>query len=235
MLLSGCGFAGFGGTSSTKNREKLDQSLVNITADWYYDEAGLLDNDRDLLRGMEVFYDKTGIQPYLYISEVTANGLSDAEAERISNEIYEQLFNDEGHLLICYFPNENEGQDDLPYMIKGRDTNSIMDEEAEDIFWDHFWKNYDNLDYTYDEFLGETFKDAGNSIMAKPIPWSTVAIVVVAVAGVIVVVIIIKKIVKANIAQKNKEQEDLERMLDKPLETFGDDTVEELKNKYDDN
>ena len=86
-----------------------------------YDEAGLLDNDRDLLRGMEVFYDKTGIQPYLYISEISANGLSDAEAERISNEIYEQLFNDEGHLLICYFPNENEGQDDFPYMIKTYD------------------------------------------------------------------------------------------------------------------
>ena len=32
----------------------------------------------------------------------------------------------------------------------------------------------------------------------------------------------------------NKEQEDLERMLDKPLETFGTDPVDELKNKYDD-
>ena len=93
--------------------------------------------------------------------------------------------------------------------------------------------NYENDNLYFEEYWGETFKDTGNRIMAAPIPWTTVAIVIAVVVGVVVVVLIIKKIVKANIAQKNKEQEDLERMLDKPLETFGDDAVEDLKDKYD--
>ena len=49
-----------------------------------------------------------------------------------------------------------------------------------------------------------------------------------------VIVAMLIKWWKARKAQKNKEQEDLERMLDKPLETFGTDPVDELKDKYDD-
>ena len=232
-LFGGCaGISGNTEVQSTKTREKLDKDLVDVTDDWYYDALGLINHESDLIRGMEVFYEETGIQPYLYISEVSANGLSDDEADRISNEIYDDLFTDEGHLLLCYFQNENENEDDFPYLTLGRDTTNIMDDEAEKIFWGEFWKNYDNLDYTHEEFLGETFKDAGREIMDTPIPWSTVAIVVAVIGGVIIIIIIIVNVWKARIAQKNKEQEDLERMLDKPLETFGD-SVDDLKEKYD--
>ena len=184
---------------------------------------------------MEIFYEETGIQPYLYIYDYEGNvtTMSDDTADAIANGLYEELFTDEGHMLICYFVNHNENEDDFPYMIKGRDIQNIVDEEAEEIFWGEFWKNYDNMNYTYEEFLGETFSDAGREIMDKPIPWTTVAIVVAAIGGVIIIIIILVKFWKARTAQKNKEQEDLERMLDKPLETFGE-SVDDLKEKYDD-
>jgi capsular polysaccharide biosynthesis protein len=41
---------------------------------------------------------------------------------------------------------------------------------------------------------------------------------------------------KKRIAQKNKEQEDLERTLKTPLETFGTEgSIDELAKKYEDN
>lgn len=235
-VFSGCG-GGYSTTTvqSTKSRDKLDKDLINITTDWYHDEVGIIEHDSSLLRGMEIFYEETGIQPYLYIYDYEGNvtTMSDDTADAIANGLYEELFTDEGHMLICYFVNHNENEDDFPYMIKGRDIQNIIDEEAEDIFWGEFWKNYDNMNYTYEEFLGETFSDAGREIMDKPIPWTTVAIVVAAIGGVIIIIIILVKFWKARTAQKNKEQEDLERMLDKPLETFGE-SVDDLKEKYDD-
>ena len=240
-VFSGCG-GGYSTTTvqSTKSRDKLDKDLINITTDWYHDEVGIIEHDSSLLRGMEIFYEETGIQPYLYIYDYEGNvtTMSDDTADAIANGLYEELFTDEGHMLICYFVNHNENEDDFPYMIKGRDIQNIVDEEAEEIFWGEFWKNYDNMNYTYEEFLGETFSDAGREIMDKPIPWTTVAIVIAAIGGVIIVIIILVKFWKARTAQKNKEQEDLERMLDKPLETFGDEELDEkvddLKEKYDD-
>ena len=184
---------------------------------------------------MEDFYEDTGIQPHLYL--VDWNGpISDDEAYAFMEETYDAFFTDEGHILVCYFSCAGDGidlVDGTSFLLCGTSTELIMDEEAQKIFWAEEEENYFDDNLYFEEYWGETFRETGQRMMAGPIPWSTVAIVVVVVIGVVVVVIIIKKINKARIAQKNKEQEDLERMLSKPLETFGDDAVEDLKDKYD--
>lgn len=235
-MFAGCtgAFGGVGGTSSTTKREKLDRNLVNLT-EWYTDELGWIEYEADLIEGMEDFYEDTGIQPHLYL--VDWNGsITENEMHTFAEEAYSEFFTDEGHILVCYFSCAGDSIDYVggePYLLCGTATETIMDSEAQKIFWAEEGNNYENDNLYFEEYWGETFKDTGNRIMAAPIPWTTVAIVIAVVVGVIVVVLIIKKIVKANIAQKNKEQEDLERMLDKPLETFGDDAVEDLKDKYD--
>lgn len=236
FAIAGCtgAFGGFGGTSTTRQREKLDSGVVDMT-DWYTDELGWIEYESDLIKGMESFYEDTGIQPHLYL--VDWNGeVSSAQASEFMQKAYDDLFTDEGHLLICYFSCRDDNIDFVdgePFMLCGEATKSIMDDEAEKIFWDEEYKNYENNNLYFEEYWGETFRDAGNRIMAAPIPWTTVAIVIAVIVGVVIIVIVIKKIVNAKIAQKNKEQEDLERMLDKPLETFGDDAVDDLMDKYD--
>lgn len=54
-------------------------------------------------------------------------------------------------------------------------------------------------------------------------------------AAVIIVVCILFSWWKKRVAQKNKEQEDLERTLNTPLETFGSTPMDDLKAKYDNN
>ena len=113
-VFSGCG-GGYSTTTvqSTKSRDKLDKDLINITTDWYHDEVGIIEHDSSLLRGMEIFYEETGIQPYLYIYDYEGNvtTMSDDTADAIANGLYEELFTDEGHMLICYFVNHNENEE----------------------------------------------------------------------------------------------------------------------------
>ena len=52
-------------------------------------------------------------------------------------------------------------------------------------------------------------------------------------AAVVIVVCILFSWWKKRTAQKNKEQEDLERTLKTPLETFGSTPMDDLKAKYD--
>ena len=53
------------------------------------------------------------------------------------------------------------------------------------------------------------------------------------VAGIIAVILILFKWWKARTAQKNKEQQDLENILNTPLQTFGNQGVNDLAEKYD--
>ena len=223
------------GTKSTKEREKLDRDLVNLSSEWYTDELGWIDFESDLVRGMEHFYDKTGIQPYLYL--VNSNGnMNGEQMDAFAQSTYDKLFSDEGHLLVCYFSCANDEpwivEGDL-YLVTGQATELIMDDEAQKIFWSTYDYYYEDPDLSIEEFYGNTFRTAGDKIMAGPIPWRTVIIVIAAVVGVIVIIVILVNFWKARVKQKNKEQEDLERMLDKPLETFGDSSLNDLKDKYD--
>ena len=69
--------------------------------------------------------------------------------------------------------------------------------------------------------------------MAGPIHMRYVVIIVVAIIAVVVVVALLFKWWKAKKAQKNKEAEDLEKILNTPLETFGNKEVDDLKDKYE--
>ncbi len=224
------------GTQSTKEREKLDRDLVNFSNEWYTDELGWISFESDLISGMEHFYNKTGIQPYLYL--VDSNGTMDNnQMNDFAHNMYDTLFSDEGHMLVCYFSCANDGpwlvEGDL-YLVTGQATELIMDDEAQKIFWSTYDYYYEDADLSIEEFYGKTFSTAGDKIMAGPIPWRNVIIVVVVVVGVVIALVILVKWWKARTKQKNKEQEDLERMLDKPLETFGDQSLNDLKDKYDD-
>lgn len=216
-LLSSCVGSGIrtGGITSTKNREKLDSSLVNVSTEWYTDELGWIEYENALIRGMENFYNKTGIQPYLYL--VKSNGtMSTEEMTSFANETYDKLFTDEGHILLCYFSCKNdnvwlvEGEMEL---VMGQSTESIMDDEAKRIFWDTYDYYYEDSSLEIEEFYGKVFSEAGTKIMTKSVSWNRMAIVGVIVVGVILLIVILASWWKSRIKHKNKEQESLEKML----------------------
>ncbi len=226
-------------TKSSEKREKFEQpSNFKYNNDWYEDQLGWIGrNNRVLIDGLEDFYEKTGIQPYLMLVKYGTVELDPRAEEEYVNSMYDSLFpGDEGHLLFCYFECRNdypELMDGDWYYVTGKATEVVMDTEAKKILESRLEYYYNDTSLDIDELFAKTFSDAGREIMSGPMRMRYVIIVVVAIIAVVVIVIILVNWWKARTKQKNKEQEDLERMLDKPLETFGDGSLNDLKDKYD--
>lgn len=141
-------------------------------ADWYLDELGFIDHDTDLTDGLKYFYSQTGIQPYVvllqYDPSVWTDGKwNEAAAEEYLAQIYNETFSDNGHLIFAYFAceNDSEDMDGTFYLYYGSAAYSIMDAEAETIFWSYFDMNYNNLDLSIAEFMGQTFRQTADNIM----------------------------------------------------------------------
>lgn len=141
-------------------------------ADWYLDELGFIDHDTDLTDGLKYFYSQTGIQPYVvllqYDPSVWTDGKwNEAAAEEYLAQMYHETFSDNGHLILAYFAceNDSEDMDGTFYLYYGSAAYSIMDDEAETIFWSYFDRNYNNLDLSIAEFMGQTFRQTADNIM----------------------------------------------------------------------
>ena len=225
---------------STRRRTKMNTAHTIYNDNWYTDELGWFERGgRTLINGLESFYNKTGVQPYVYLYAEDGSHIYQKPdlMEKVANELYNEIFGaDEGHLLFVYFacPGDSPDVMDGDYIfICGNQTTVVMDEEAKQILDSRFKYHYDDTTLSVDELFAKTFKDAGKSIMAGPIHMRYVVIIVVAIIAVVVVVALLFKWWKAKKAQKNKEAEDLEKILNTPLETFGNKEVDDLKDKYE--
>lgn len=247
MIFIGGLFSALGGslgsniTKSNEKREKMDTSNTTYSNTWFVDELGWLGRGSKLRDGLESFYKKTGVQPLVYLAEYKEDYdiNNDTYMFNKAEELYKELFgSDEGHLLFVYYackddyPSLMDGQVEL---ICGKQTNIVMDENALDILESSYnYYYYGDASISVEEMLAKTFTKAGKEIMKGPIRVRYVVIIIVSVVGAIVVISLLFKWWKARKAQKNKEAEDLERILSKPLETFGKSDVDDLKDKYKD-
>lgn len=231
---SGTGILSSGGsgiTASTIVREPLPAGSVNETG-YYTDELGWIQNKTELLNGMKHFYQKTGVQPYLYITD-TVNGShfpTSAELQSFAEGLYDQLFTDEAHILLVFFEYNSNSQY-MDWYICGTQAKTVIDQEAADILLDYIDRYYYDNSLTEDEFFSKSFSDAADRMMeVTTSPWIPVLIVLGAAAVVIVLFIWWRHRVK----QKNLEAKQTEDMLNTPLEKFGDTEAEEAAKKYED-
>lgn len=211
---------------STYQREKLPASAVQETA-YYTDEDGWFSNRSQLESGMKKFYQATGVQPYLYLlpnGETTSTSELTAKAE----ELYGQLFTDEGHFLLV-FCDDGEGSYNCGYAV-GSQAKTVMDDEAVAILADYLDRYYNDYDITEEEIFSNAFADTGERIMT--VTKSSLPAVAGAVA-VIVVAVLVFVALKKRAEQKEREQKRAEEILKTPLEKFGDTDVENLAKKYE--
>lgn len=167
-------------SGSVQNTQEITVSRTERTAvtgtetygEWYLDEMGFIDHDTDLTDGLKYFYSQTGIQPYVmlldYDTSFWNNGKwNETAAEEYLAQVYNDTFSDNGHLIFAYFAceNDSEDMDGTFYFYYGSAAYSIMDDEAETIFWSYFDMNYNDLDQSIAEFIGQTFRETADNIM----------------------------------------------------------------------
>ena len=212
---------------STYEREKLPASAVTETA-YYTDEGGWFSNRAQLESGMRQFYEDTGVQPYLYLLE-NGSVTSVSELTDMAEEMYPQLFTDEGHFLLV-FCDDGYGSYNCGYAV-GSQAKTVMDDEAIAILADYLDRYYNDYSISEEEIFSKTFADTGERIMTvtkSPLPVIAVCVAVVVVA--VLVFITLKK----RREQREREQQRAEKILNTPLEKFGDQAVEDLADKYED-
>ena len=211
---------------STYQREKLPASAVTETA-YYTDEGGWFSNRGKLESGMKAFYRETGVQPYLYL---LPNGTTTSTTELTSyaEELYPQLFTDEGHFLLV-FCDDDRGSYNCGYVV-GSQAKTVMDDEAVAILADYLDRYYNDYSISEEEIFSKAFEDTGERIMTvtkSPLPTVAVCIAVVVVAALVFVTL------KKHREQREREQKRAEEILKTPLEKFGDKEVEDLAKKYE--
>ena len=102
--------------NNTKQRTALS-GVVNKT-DWYEDKIGWISNKNTLISGLEDFYNKTGVQPYVMLIPYSAeywNGtsLNVNSATNYLEDVYKNKFSDEGHFIFAYFECQNDTKSEM--------------------------------------------------------------------------------------------------------------------------
>lgn len=140
-----------------------------IETDYYRDDLGWIEEPDVLLAGLKEFYGQTGVQPYLMLSPPVSTTNTDEECDAYAGKLYDELFDDEGHLLLVYV--ENLDPDELGYLayICGSDAVTVMDDPAVDILYrciDRYW--FDES-YTTEEVFANAFRDTADDIMSQAV------------------------------------------------------------------
>ena len=121
---------------STIERSKLDSSLCTKVDTWYQDDINWIHDEKTLLKGLKTFYDKTGVQPYLWITD-NINGKAKpntSDFETALKSKYSELFKDEGHVIVCFM--ESSPSVYATYYWAGSAAKRVIDNEAGEILLD---------------------------------------------------------------------------------------------------
>jgi hypothetical protein len=214
--------------TSTIQRDKLESGNAYIN-DCIEDELGWFDNISKTEGRLKNFWEETGVQPYIILRDYDASLTTNAEKEQWAIDYYDANFDTENIFLFVYFA-EQDSDNDVGYMAyaNGKQTSSVMDSEAVEIFWNNIDK-YWYSDASTDDLFVNAFNDTADTIMhvsttGKDIlKWVLIVIAIIAVG-----VIIINLVKQKNKRAKEKAEED-QRILETPIHDIADDNLE---NKY---
>lgn len=228
-----------------KNKtERVALSGVVSKTDWYEDKIGWVSSKNTMISGLEDFYKETGVQPYILFvpySEEYWNGntIQPTKADAYLEKVYAEKFKDEGHFIFAYFQCRNDSKSEMDgefRYLSGYSADTIMDNEAINILWGYFEKNYYNTSLSLEKMISNTFSETAKAIMNKPTNgWDFIIILVIAVV-IILIIVFIYMIIKSKHKREKEKEEYTEKILEKPLETFGTETTDtsELEKKYED-
>jgi len=214
-------------TASTVERTPLAKGAVRETG-YYTDELDWISNETPLLNGMKNFYQRTGVQPYLYLTD-TIYGThypTEEQIDQFAGEQYDRLFTDEAHLLVVFFEYDS---DYTMWYVSGRAADTVLDREAVNILFDYFERYYYS-DLTDEEMFGKAFDEASERIMNVTVsPWVYVA----GIFGTALILLLVILIVCSAAKRKKERDERTRRILETPLETFEDSDLKDREKKYE--
>jgi len=222
-------------STSTVNREKLDTSIVIKSKEWIKDDYGWLNNKSKVESAMNHFYEKTGVQPYLWIEEMYGVGTNideDAILKALDDK-YNSMFKDDGHMIYMFISLDNDKFVD--FIQQGSATYSVIDPEATSIIYDYAGTYY-NYSMSDDEYFSKIFTDSADRIMRKTTTSKDVNVAVLNFIKSLIVIFVIVLIVFKVLETKSRKAEALARQRESTERILENSTnsTSSLKDKYKD-
>ena len=227
-------------TPSTREREPLPANAANDVGPMFTDHLNWIDNPTQMQAGLRNFHQATGVRPHVYIiGEINGNtSPTNAQVGDFAIALYDQLFDDEAHLLFVFFESGDWPNNTTEIFAQpGTQARLVMDGEALDILFDYI-EFYNSQFFTTDGFSMEqvfsnSFDQTAQRIMHRAPDNRPVWIAIIVVAGVVLLAYLSFTWWQRKQAQKNLEAEQTERILNQTLDTFGDDEAARLAKQYE--
>jgi hypothetical protein len=169
-------------------------------------------------RASELFYDETGITPYVVVSSEYAYWESE-EFERRTNEMFNEYELSESSLLVHVSDNQY-GDWQLGWVV-GKQAEIIMDDKAQNILGNNLEDEW-YTDKTEGELLYEALTDTSGQVSGTNVYYFSILLLVLGIVAFIAMIIVTIYTVKTNksIAEANRNRE-AARILNTPIDEKG--------------
>lgn len=212
--------------TSTINREKIENPIP-YDNNCIKDELGYVENISKLSKSLKNFYNKTGIQPYIYLKSYDETLTSDSQKDNYAQNWYEQNIDNEDTFLFVYY--EDQDPNEIGYMayVNGKQVTSVMDSEAVNIFWNYIDRYWTDDSLSTVEVFTKTFNSTANTIMEKSTTSNDIIKIICIIVGIVIVIGGIIYILRMKFKRDKEKAKETVEILKTPL-----DKSDELRDKY---
>ena len=212
--------------TSTINREKIENPIP-YDNNCIKDELGYVENTSKLSKNLKNFYNKTGIQPYIYLKSYDETLTSDSQKDNYAQNWYEQNIDNEDTFLFVYY--EDQDPNEICYMayVNGKQVTSVMDSEAVNIFWNYIDRYWTDDSLSTVEVFTKTFNSTANTIMEKSTTSNDIIKIICIIVGIVIVIGGIIYILRMKFKRDKEKDKETVEILKTPL-----DKSDELRDKY---
>lgn len=189
-IRSDSGYESAGIQVSTVDREKLPDTMTKETP-YFQDDLDWIGNSYQLEKGMRYFYQTTGVFPYLWITDNVDGEAwpSDDKIDEKLNQMYDKLFDDEGHAIVMYL--DAGGGRYITRCLRGASAKTVLDAEATEILLDYL-DAYAASDMDDETYFATCFTKAADRMMSRTTNSKDVAKTgIIAVTVVVIVIAVI--------------------------------------------
>ncbi len=138
---------------------KVDTSDFN---DYCKDTLGWIEDKGTFLSGLKTFYNKTGVKPFLYLTNNIngSNTPTQDELDDFANKLYDELFTDENHYLLIFM---EYGDTYMLQYVCGSDAASVIGTDGAETVLDYVDQYYTSS-MEDEEYFSTVFSSAANKI-----------------------------------------------------------------------
>ena len=212
--------------TSTINREKIENPIP-YDNNCIKDELGYIENQGKLSKNLKNFYNKTGIQPYIYLKSYDETLTSDSQKDNYAQNWYEQNIDNEDTFLFVYYEDQNPNEIGYMAYVNGKQVTSVMDSEAVNIFWNYIDRYWTDNSLSTVEVFTKTFNSTANTIMEKSTTSNDIIKIICIIVGIVIVIGGIIYILRMKFKRDKEKAKETVEILKTPL-----DKSDELRDKY---